>query len=437
MENMEIILRGLFLAALREASPRAAVRQQEMRIRSRYRDRGCQRLLIVGFGKAAPEMAGALLETLADLNGKGIIVTKHGHATPPLAGPIRVFEAGHPIPDASGLHATAEIIRLVQAADAKTLIVVLVSGGGSALLVSPQDGISLADKQQTTALLLNAGADIYELNTVRKHLSRVKGGRLAELAQPGKVISLILSDVIGDRLDVIASGPTAPDPTTYGEASELLSRYRLSDRVPPSVTALLQRGERGDVPETPKTGSPALADVENIIIGSNRLALTAAARAAQELGLTVDILADSQAGEAREVGRQLARQALAAARHVTGKGGHCLLVGGETTVTVRGHGKGGRNMELALAFALEIGGHPGIALLSAGTDGTDGPTNAAGAIVDGSSAAKAREMGLDPQAYLDDNNTYEFFGHAGGLLVTGPTGTNVMDIQIVLIGGSP
>lgn len=437
MENSVIISEQIFRAALQASAPGTAVRQQTEPLRTRYREGGFQRLLIVGFGKAAPAMASALVESLDDLVDTGLIVTKYGHAALPLPEKIKVFEAGHPVPDAHGLQATGEILRLVQAADARTLIVTLISGGGSALLVAPKEGISLADKQQSTGLLLKAGADIGELNTVRKHLSRIKGGRLAEAAYPAKVVSLILSDVIGDRLDVIASGPTAPDPTTYGDALDVLARYQLSEDVPLPVMALLRRGVRGVIPETPKSGSLILGGVENLIIGSNRQALAAAARAAQELGFTVSIVADDQVGEARQVARQLTQQALAAASVNKGKPPLCLLVGGETTVTVRGQGKGGRNMELALAFAIEIEGHPGITLLSAGTDGTDGPTDAAGAMVDGTTIATARELGLNPQDYLDDNNSYAFFEKCGGLLVTGATGTNVMDIQVILIGGPP
>jgi hydroxypyruvate reductase/glycerate 2-kinase len=437
MENSEIILRKIFQTALQASAPGTAVRQQAELLRACYHDGGFQRLLMVGFGKAAPTMASVLVESLGDLVDTGLIITKYGHASMPIPDKIRVFEAGHPVPDTNGLHAAEEIIRLVQAADARTLVVTLISGGGSALLVAPQDGISLADKQQTTSLLLKAGADIGELNTVRKHLSRIKGGRLAEAAYPAKLVSLILSDVIGDRLDVIASGPTAPDPTTYHEALDVLARYRLGEEAPPPVMGLLHRGARGDITETPKAGSAIFEGVENLIVGSNRQALAAAAQSARELGFEVGILADDQTGEAREVGRQLARQALAAANGNRGKFPLCLLVGGETTVTVGGHGKGGRNMELALAFAMAIEGHPGITLLSAGTDGTDGPTDAAGAIADGATIARARERKIDPQTYLDDNNSYEFFTQAGGLLVTGPTGTNVMDIQIMIVGEAP
>jgi len=433
MEKTDIIAEQIFRAALLEAAPGQAVQRQLDQLQALYASGGYRRLLVIGFGKAAPAMAGPLTRTLGSLVDRGLIITKYGHASEPLPGQYEVHEAGHPVPDAQGLRATQSLLELVRDADAETLVVALVSGGGSALLVAPQEGISLADKQQTTGLLLNAGADIFELNTVRKHLSLVKGGRLAAAAFPAKVVALILSDVIGDRLDVIASGPTAPDPTTYGEALAILARYHLDAKVPAPVMALLRRGACGEVPETPKAGSACFGAVDNLIVGSNRQALAAAARAAREHGFTTQILTDTQSGEAREVGRQLAHQARAAAKNRPAASRLCLLAGGETTVTVRGHGEGGRNMELALAFAIEIAGMDGITLLSAGTDGTDGPTDAAGAVVDGATVARARQAGVDPRACLDDNNSYEFFRRCGGLLVTGPTGTNVMDLQILLI----
>jgi glycerate 2-kinase len=434
MEKAEIISEQIFRAALWKASPGEAVRGEMQRIRTLYRDGDFRRLLTVGFGKASPSMAGALAESLGELVDAGLVVTKYGHILASVPGRIRLFEAGHPVPDDNGRRATEELLGLVHSADERTLIVTLISGGGSALLVAPQDGISLADKQRTTSLLLHAGADIGELNTVRKHLSRIKGGRLAEAAFPATIVSLILSDVIGDRLDVIASGPTAADPSTFGDALGILERYRLSTEVPPSVVDLLRRGERGELPETPKPGSRFLERVENIIVGSNRQALAAAARSARRLGLTVEILSAELTGEAREVGRQLAQKALTSAERKSSHSGLCLLAGGETTVTVRGKGKGGRNMEMALAFAIEISGHPGITFLSAGTDGTDGPTDAAGAIVDGGTVGRAKEMGLDPREYLDNNDSYTFFQRCGGLLITGATGTNVMDLQILVIG---
>jgi len=432
MEKANII-EQIFRSALLAAAPDAAVRGQMQHILELYREGNFRRMITVGFGKAAPVMADALAESTDDLIGAGLVITKYGHSLASAPVGIQVLEAGHPVPDENGLQATEELIRLVGTADERTLIVTLISGGGSALLVAPRAGISLADKQRTTSLLLQAGADIGELNTVRKHLSQVKGGRLAEAAYPATTISLILSDVIGDPLDVIASGPTAADPTTFSQALGVLERYRLREKAPPTVTELLRRGEQGEIPETPKVGSPFLERVENIIIGSNSQALEAAARSAREFGYTVEILSAALTGEARKVGQQLARQAQTAAASKSRTAGLCLLAGGETTVTVRGQGKGGRNMELALAFAIEIGGKPGITLLSAGTDGTDGPTDAAGAIVDGTTIARARELGLDPQTYLDDNNSYAFFDQCGGLLVTGPTGTNVMDLQILVI----
>ncbi len=433
MKNMSEICRQIFLAGLQASSPETAVREHSESIRVLYQEGGFRRLLLVGFGKAAPAMAGALHRELGRIIDSGIVVTKYGHATSPLPKRIQVLEAGHPVPDANSLRAAETILHFVSDAGADDLIVTLISGGGSALLTLPQEGTSLADKQQTTSLLLKAGADIFELNTVRKHLSRIKGGHLAEAAFPARVVSLILSDVIGDRLDVIASGPTAPDPSTYNDALSVLDRYRLIEQVPITVIELLRRGAQGEFTETPKAGSHFLHNVDNRIIGSNRQALAAAAQAARDLGFQVVILADDQTGEAREVGRALADRAVAAAEDCGKDHRLCLLAGGETTVTVCGQGKGGRNMELALAFAMAVEGSRNLTLLSAGTDGTDGPTDAAGAIADGATLSKARKLGLDPEEFLADNNSYEFFKRIGGLLVTGPTGTNVMDIQVILI----
>jgi glycerate-2-kinase len=308
----------------------------------------------------------------------------------------------------------------------------MISGGGSALLVAPHEGITLPEKQQITQLLLRAGANIQELNTVRKHISRVKGGRLAELAYPARILSLILSDVIGDRLDVIASGPTAPDPTTFQDALGVIGRYDLADKIPEKVLGILMCGARGEIPETPKEKSQAFERVENIIVGSNKKAIEIAEREAAKRGYQVTILSSELQGEAREVGGWLARKAMA----MRDGSQICLISGGETTVTVKGSGLGGRNMELALAFAQEIKGIRGITFLSAGTDGTDGPTDAAGAIVDGETITRAEAAGHSPEAYLENNDSYHFFKATGGLFLTGPTGTNVMDLQIVLIDGN-
>lgn len=330
------------------------------------------------------------------------------------------------MPDENGLRGTEEIVRLLKNVDENTLVVCLISGGGSALLVSPYEGITLDEKQKITELLLNAGADIYELNTVRKHLSKVKGGRLAEIAYPVKVISQILSDVIGDRLDVIASGPTAPDKTTYNHAIKVLEKYRLIDKAPGSIIDVLQNGAKGLIPETPNDDNPVFEKVENIIIGSNIKALEAANEKAESLGLNPEIISSEITGEARDAGKWLTDIARS-------KRSNCLISGGETTVTIKGSGSGGRNMELALAFAMEIEEIEGITLLSAGIDGTDGPTNAAGAIVDGQTVLKAKKIGLNPEEYLNNNDSYNFFKKIDELLITGPTGTNVMDTQIIVI----
>ena len=433
MENARSLAERIFLAALKEADPAAVIERRQEEVRVRYRDGGFRRLLVVGFGKAASPMTHALLTGLDDLVTGGIVVTKYGHAKPSLPEKIRVFEAGHPVPDTNGERATREVVELLRGAGEDTLVVLLISGGGSALLVAPWHGITLDAKRLTTALLLRSGAEITALNTVRKHLSLVKGGRLAALAAPARILSLILSDVIGDPLDVIASGPTAPDPTTYGDALAVLTHLGLGETVPRSVLTVLRDGAAGLLPETPKPGNPLFERVEHIIVGSNRLAMDGALRAAVDLGLRAELAPGVVAGEAREAAARLARTALARRRQGAGNLTLCLISGGETTVTVTGSGTGGRNMELALAFALEVEGIPGITLLSAGTDGTDGPTDAAGAVVDGTTAALARAAGHDPAAYLANNDSYAFFRACGGLLMTGPTGTNVMDVQIILL----
>jgi len=426
----------IFQAALRAADPVECVRHHAGRIESRCREDGCDRLLVLAFGKAACSMTRGLVSSLSRPVDQGLVITKYGHAAGEnLPEPIAVFEAGHPVPDEHGVAATVRAVDLLQSADAGTLVACLISGGGSALLAAPAEGITLREKQELTRLLLAAGADIVEVNTVRKHVSRVKGGRLAECAAPAGVISLILSDVIGDRLDSIASGPTAPDDTTYDDALRVLERYGLRGQVPVSVLRMLEWGRRSGIPETPKPGTLLFRKVENIIVGSNRLAVEAAQARALDLGYEAVILTSELRGEARDAAGWLAgkaREARSGASAGSGRG-LCLISGGETTVTLTGGGRGGRNTEMALAFAIEIEGEKGISLLSAGTDGTDGPTDAAGAAADGKTARTARRAGLDPEAFLLNNDSYTFFQEAGGLLITGPTGTNVMDIQILLV----
>lgn len=402
-----------------------------------FSGKGLKEIVLISFGKAAVPMAKAAVDGIpAGIPVKGVVLTKYGHVMgTSFPSSVAVHEAGHPIPDEAGHAAADAMLKLLAAADENALVLCLISGGGSALLASPAEGISLADKQAVTDLLLKAGATIGELNTVRKHISRVKGGQLAKAAYPAHVMSLILSDVIGDRLDVIASGPTAPDPTTYGDALGILQKYGLPDRVPPAVARHLHSGASSEMPDTPKKDDPVFGNVRNIIIANNQKATAAAQQRAFEHGYYAVAPANNIEGEARIIAERIAHAAISTKKRleVPGRQGMCFIYGGETTVTVKGGGTGGRNTEMALAFALKISGVDGITFLSGGTDGTDGPTDAAGAIVDADTIPGARTMGIDPGGHLERNDSYSFFKQAGGLVITGPTGTNVMDLYIALI----
>jgi len=437
-------LLDIFNAALAAVDPynavlkTAGVEQGHLRIAGAKFDLAAfSRIIVVGAGKATARMALAVEFLLGARIAAGLIIVKDGH-TLPLA-IIAQVEAAHPVPNEAGIAGTQNILHLVRAADEKTLVICLLSGGASALLVAPVAGISLQDKQLATRLLLQAGASITELNAVRKHLSMVKGGRLAQAAYPAQLVTLILSDVIGDPLDVIASGPTAPDNSTYAGARAVIEKYGLREKLPPPVVDHLQRGSIGLEPETVKGSDPCLNTTHNVIIAGIQLALAAATEQAGRLGYVAQLISDRLQGEARAAARFLAQAARDELAGMQPGERRCLLSGGETTVSVRGNGKGGRNQEFALAFALEIEGLQGVALLSAGTDGSDGPTDAAGAMVDGSTAARARSLGIDPLRQLAHNDSYAFFQRfdsasgARSHLKTGPTGTNVMDIQIVLL----
>jgi hydroxypyruvate reductase len=392
-----------------------------------------RRIVVVGVGKASEAMADAIEDVLGTRIADGLVVVKEARGA--RSGRIRVVEAGHPLPDERGRAAAAEILQLVRGAGPDDLVVCLISGGGSALAPAPVPGIGLADKQTVTRLLLETGATINELNTVRKHLSFLKGGQLARAASPASVVALLLSDVIGDPVDVIASGPTAPDPTTFADALAVLEGFGLRARVPDSVRAHLEAGARGDVPDTPKPDDPAFARVTNVVIGNNRLVATAATEEAARLGYPPLFLTRQIQGEAREVARVFAavlRDAAAAGAPVGRPG--CLLAAGETTVTVRGPGKGGRCQEFCLALAPMLAELPGVVVLAAGTDGSDGPTDAAGAVVDPTTVARARALGLDPRPALAANDAYTFFSGLGDLVVTGPTGTNLLDLYLGLVG---
>lgn len=433
------LLTQIYRAGLRAVDPEAAVRSQVSRRGNRLTVTGrvydldeFRRVILVGAGKATAPMAGALEEVLGDRLYQGLILVKHGYAVP--LRKTQVMEGGHPIPDQSGLEGAAAIIRMLDAASKDDLVICAFSGGASALLPAPAPPLTLSQKQLTTQLLLASGAEIGEINSIRKHLSRSKGGGLARAAYPATLISLILSDVVGDRLDVIASGPTVPDPSRFADCIAIVERYELASRLPGPVWRRLKDGAAGLVPDTPKPGDPIFAKVQNVVVGSNRMALRAARDRAEALGFRALVLTTTLTGEAREVGRFLAaraREVASSNRPVTPPA--CLLAGGETTVTLRGRGKGGRNQELTLAAALALDGVDRISLLSAGTDGTDGPTDAAGAFADGATCGQARSLGLDPEDFLARQDSYHFFALLGDLLITGPTRTNVMDLVCLLI----
>jgi glycerate 2-kinase len=396
-----------------------------------------ERIIVVGAGKATARMALAVESLLGNRIAAGLIVVKEEHTAPLKI--IGQVEASHPVPNEAGIAGAQRILDMVRAADEKTLVICLLSGGASALLVAPVEGLTLQDKQEATRLLLNAGASINELNAVRKHLSAVKGGRLAQAAYPAQLAALIVSDVIGDPLAVIASGPTSADNSTFADAWAVIEKFGLQEKLPPRVADYLQRGIAGQVPETVKANDPCLNKTHNIIIAGIGQALDAAKEMAVRLGFSAKTVSDTLQGEARQAARFLAQAARDELAGMQANQRRCLLCGGETTVAVRGNGKGGRNQEFALAFALEIEGLRGVVMLSAGTDGSDGPTDAAGAIVDGNTASHAKELGLDPLRHLANNDSYTFFQQldtasgAHSHFKTGPTGTNVMDIQIVLL----
>jgi glycerate 2-kinase len=432
--------RSIFDFALKAVDPFHAERKQvklagdDLWIKG-YRQglKGIDRILVIGAGKASAAMAQAVEKILGPRIHKGVVVTKHGYVAPLRR--IELLEGGHPLPDAEGIKGTKRILRLISNLDENDLVICLISGGGSALLVSPSSGISLKDIKELTDQLLRCGADIKEINTIRKHISQVKGGRLAQLAHPAYVITLILSDVIGSRLDSIASGPTAPDTTTFSDCLKVVKKYGLKDRIPPSILGHLKKGAQGKVEETPKPGSPIFKRVKNFIIGSNSLALEAARQKADALGFNAAILSRPVSGDTTRAAVKHARFA----KRIQEKGDPvsppaCGISGGETTVKIRGKGLGGRNQEFVLVGATKIAGSKNIVMLSAGTDGTDGPTDAAGAICDGKTIERALQKGLDPVQYLDNNDSYRFFQKLGDLVKTGPTNTNVMDVHLILVG---
>ena len=391
------------------------------------------RIFLVGGGKATAPMAKAMEEILGEKIFKGMINVKYGFSTDLTH--TRITEANHPLPDENGVEGTRKMLDLLNSAGEKDLIFSLISGGGSALLVHPAGDIALKEIQELTQMLLECGASIDEINSLRKHISAIKGGQMARAAYPATTVNLMLSDVVGDSMDVIASGPFVPDRSTFRDAWKIIEKYHL-ENIPAAIRAHLEAGKEGRVRETPKMGEEIFERVHNFVIGSNILALKAAEKKARDLGYNPLILSSMIEGETKEVARvhvAIAKEVLKTATPLPSPA--CIISGGETTVTIKGNGLGGRNQEFCLAAAMEMDGLSApIAVLSGGTDGDDGPTKAAGAVVDPLTVERGRRLGLEASQFLNNNDSYHFFEKTDDLLVTGPTGTNVMDVRLVLIG---
>ncbi len=440
MYNLRKDAVSIFKAGVQAVDPKRLIknnlqlRDNRMTVSGQEYDLGnFNEIIVVGGGKASAAMAAGVEEILQDKITDGLVITSYGNSVPVEF--INVIEAGHPIPDKKGVDGTKELLEVLQRADEKTLILCLISGGGSALLTLPVAGVSLEQIGILTGNLIKSGATINEINSVRKHLSCVKGGFLAKMAYPATVLTLIISDVVFDPPDVIASGPTVPDSSTYTDALNVLKKYDLIDKTPQTIINHFIQGIHGDIPETPKDGDRVFTKVRNIVIGNNRIALIGAESKAKELGYKPNIISNTIEGETREAAAFHANyiKSLIIDKNSKLKFPICLLSGGETTVTVKGTGKGGRNQEFALACAIEFEGMDGICVLSCGTDGIDGPTDAAGAISDGETCNRGRLLGYGAQIFLDNNDSYTFFKSLDDLIIIGPTHTNVMDLRIILL----
>ncbi len=405
-----------------------------------------KKIIVLGAGKAGASMASAIEDIFKDRISSGIVIVKYGHVKAhnrfvpnfPNANftsdRIDLVEAAHPVPDKNGVAGAEKLLKAAEEADKNTLVICLISGGGSALMTLPAEGITLEDKQRTTEILLGCGADIHEINTIRKHLSRIKGGFLAQAVYPATMICLVLSDVVGDDLETIASGPGVADEGTFGHCLEIIETRGIKNRLPKSVINHLTKGNEGLFPETLKKGNPVFEKVFHKIIATNINALLNAQKKAEQLGYNSLILSSMIQGETMDAASfhaAVAAEILATGHPV--KPPACILSGGETTVTIQGKGKGGRNQEFALAFAIRIKDMENTVLLSAGTDGSDGPTDAAGAIADHTTVERAAASFLIPEQFLRDNNSYFFFDKISDLFKTGPTNTNVMDIKVMLV----
>ncbi len=435
----------IMAAALDAVEPRAVLRRVLRRdgdaifVNERRFDLNAGgRVFVVGAGKACAPMAEAAVEALGERITAGVVIVKDGHLGDSGArvGPVELFEASHPVPDVRGVEAAQRLLALLDEATPDDLVLALISGGGSALLTLPEAGLTLEEIRATTELLLGCGATIGELNALRKHSTRLGGGKLARLAAPARTVSLIVSDVVGSPLDVIASGPTAPDSTTFADAWHVIERYELRERVPEGVVEHLRRGMAGEISETPKHDDGLWSNVYNHVIADNRTAAASSVAAARERGFDAALLTTSLEGEAREVGLMAARIARELSERVTVERPLLRVLGGETTVTLRGEGYGGRNQELALGAVEPLDGIEGVLLVSLATDGGDGPTDAAGAVVTGETLARARALGYDAGDFLGRNDAYNFFAPLDALLKPGPTLTNVNDLLFIVASAS-
>ncbi|GAX63040.1 glycerate kinase [Candidatus Scalindua japonica] len=430
----------IFKAGLKAVDPKVSVKSYVKREnktlivdKRKYDLDQFDKIYVIGGGKAGASMAAAIEELIGDHITEGFVNVKYGYTA--RLEKIKIHEADHPVPDDAGREGAEKIVRLAESAEERDLIICVISGGGSALLPLPVQGISLSEKQEVTKELLACGASINEINAVRKHMSRFKGGQLARFTYPATLITLILSDVIGSYLDVIASGPTVPDSSTFSDVLEILKRYKIWNKIPDTVRNHFEKGIKGNIPETPKAGESIFSKTQNVIVGSNIQAVMAGAEKAREIGYHSMILSSFVEGETKDVARvhaAVAKEILQSGNPVPAPA--CVVSGGETTVAIHGKGKGGRNQEFCLASSIDIAGLESVVILSGGTDGTDGPTDAAGAICDGETVERAVEKGMNASNYLCNNNSYVFFENLNDLLITGPTNTNVMDLRLVLVG---
>jgi glycerate 2-kinase len=429
----------IFFSGLKAVEPGAAIKKycrvdgEEFIIGEQSYDlKNYSNIFIVGAGKGTAPMASAVEEILGEKISGGIINVKYGHVTE--LERIKMNEGAHPVPDLNGQHGADAILDLVKKAGRNDLVIMLISGGGSALLPLPVQGLTLEDKQDTIRELLACGASIGEINTIRKHTSRIKGGQLAQAAFPAVLVSLILSDVVGDSLDVISSGPTVPDSSTYLDCMKIIEKYEIKNSLPKRVVRHIEDGLSGKILETPKRGDKVFEKTYNLVVGSNMEAVIASMEKAENLKYNTIVLSSMIEGETRDVARvhsAIAREVLKTGYPVSPPA--CILSGGETTVTIRGKGKGGRNQEFVLASVQYIDGEDNIVVLSGGTDGNDGPTDAAGAIADNKTLEKSKALGIDHESFLLNNDSYNFFKQLEDLFITGPTNTNVMDLRIILV----